>query len=154
MSHPVRDPEADLAEAQPVELPDDQGGAGCPVGIVVADDQHPVAALQEALQQFDPGLDPVQRGNRQQVAQAELKFVRRAYAALQEGGRPMRAEELIPPMIPDFDNAALLLERAMLCMKSVRVGYPNPNPPFDVEWVDPEEALSPPILLAPTTANV
>jgi len=51
--------------------------------------------------------------------------VRRAYAALEEAGRPMRTEEVIPPTVPDTQNAALLYESAYLLLKAQPLGEGN-----------------------------
>jgi len=45
--------------------------------------------------------------------------LRRAYAALEKDGRPMRAEEVIPPAIEGTENAALLYESAALLLKAM-----------------------------------
>lgn len=45
--------------------------------------------------------------------------LRRAYAALEKDGRPMRAEEVIPPAVEDIENAALLYESAALLLKAM-----------------------------------
>lgn len=45
--------------------------------------------------------------------------LRRAYAALEKDGRPMRAEEVIPPKVPETENAALLYESAALLLKAM-----------------------------------
>lgn len=47
--------------------------------------------------------------------------LRRAYAALERDGRPMTAAEVIPPPVPDADNAALLYEEAFRRLKSIKV---------------------------------
>ena len=44
--------------------------------------------------------------------------LRRAYAALEKSGRPMQAAEIIPPAIPDTENAALLYQSAALLLKA------------------------------------
>jgi hypothetical protein len=49
--------------------------------------------------------------------------LRSAYAALEKAGRPMEAKDVIPPDVPDDENAALLYESAMLLLKS----QPAPN---------------------------
>ena len=51
--------------------------------------------------------------------------LRRAYAALEEAGRPMRTEEVIPPAVPDTQNAALLYESAYLLLKAQPFGEGN-----------------------------
>jgi len=51
--------------------------------------------------------------------------VRRAYAALEEAGRPMRTEEVIPPAVPETENAALLYESAYLLLKAQPCGEGN-----------------------------
>ncbi len=38
--------------------------------------------------------------------------LRRAYAELEKDGRPMQMEDVIPPQIPDSENAALLYQSA------------------------------------------
>jgi hypothetical protein len=45
-----------------------------------------------------------------------------AYAALEAEGRPMKPEQIIPPEIPDADNAALVYESVVLQLKSEKVG--------------------------------
>jgi hypothetical protein len=55
------------------------------------------------------------------LAQATLKL-RRAYAALAAEGRPMRAAEVLPPQIPDSDNAAVLYQSAVLMLKGQPTG--------------------------------
>lgn len=42
----------------------------------------------------------------------------RAYAALEKDGRPMSADEVIPPQVEDIENAALLYESAGLLLKA------------------------------------
>jgi hypothetical protein len=42
----------------------------------------------------------------------------RAYAALEKDGRPMTAEDLVPPEIPDTENAALVYESVVLQLKA------------------------------------
>jgi hypothetical protein len=46
-----------------------------------------------------------------------LGKLKRAYAALEQDGRPTQATELIPPEIPDADNAAALYLRAAAMLK-------------------------------------
>jgi len=48
-----------------------------------------------------------------------------AYAALAKDGRPMRAEDVIPPKVPDTENAALLYQIAILRLKAERAGEQN-----------------------------
>jgi len=43
--------------------------------------------------------------------------LREAYAALEADGRPMDAAEMLPPNVPDAQNAALLYERAAAALK-------------------------------------
>jgi len=43
--------------------------------------------------------------------------LRRAYAALEADGRPMRAADILPPKVPDSDNAAVLYQSAILMLK-------------------------------------
>jgi hypothetical protein len=49
------------------------------------------------------------------VSSAKL---RRAYADLQKDGRPMKLADVIPPDVPDAENAALLYESAALLLKA------------------------------------
>jgi hypothetical protein len=49
------------------------------------------------------------------VSSAKL---RRAYADLQKDGRPMKPADVIPPEVPDEENAALLYESAALLLKA------------------------------------
>jgi len=58
------------------------------------------------------------------VALAAAKL-RRAYAALEEAGRPMRTEDVIPSAVPDTQNAALLYESAYLLLKAQPYGEGN-----------------------------
>jgi len=44
--------------------------------------------------------------------------LRRAYANLQKTGRPMEPAAIIPPAVPDSENAALLYESAILLLKA------------------------------------
>lgn len=44
--------------------------------------------------------------------------LRRAYAELEKDGRPMQMEDVIPPQIPDSENAALLYQSAILLLKA------------------------------------
>ena len=44
--------------------------------------------------------------------------LRAAYAGLKQDGRPMEPEEVIPPTVPESQNAALLYESAALLLKS------------------------------------
>ncbi len=44
--------------------------------------------------------------------------LRRAYADLKKDGRPMRQSDVIPPEVPDSENAALLYESAILLLKA------------------------------------
>ncbi len=48
--------------------------------------------------------------------------LRRAYAALQAQGRPMRIDEITPPEVPDSENAAVLYQSAVLLLKSQPAG--------------------------------
>lgn len=50
------------------------------------------------------------------------RSLRRAYAALESDGRPMKAEQIIPPKIPDADNAALVYKAVVLQLKAERAG--------------------------------
>lgn len=49
------------------------------------------------------------------VSSAKL---RRAYADLKKDGRPMKQTDVIPPEVPDTENAALLYESAILLLKA------------------------------------
>ncbi|UCC99116.1 MAG: hypothetical protein JSW66_04355 [Phycisphaerales bacterium] len=49
------------------------------------------------------------------VSSAKL---RRAYAALEKGGRPMKPAEIIPPDVPGTENAALLYKSAILLLEA------------------------------------
>ncbi len=55
------------------------------------------------------------------LVRATVKL-RRAYAALQAQGRPMRIEEITPPKAPDSENAAVLYQSAVLLLKSQPAG--------------------------------
>jgi len=44
--------------------------------------------------------------------------LRRAYAELEKAGRPMEAANVIPPTVPETENAALLYESAILLLKA------------------------------------
>jgi hypothetical protein len=48
--------------------------------------------------------------------------LRQAYAALAAQGRPMRIDEIIPPKVPDSENAAVLYQSAVLLLKSQPAG--------------------------------
>jgi len=47
--------------------------------------------------------------------------LRAAYAALEQDGRPMDANEVLPPEVPDAQNAAVLYERAAALLKAESV---------------------------------
>jgi hypothetical protein len=49
------------------------------------------------------------------VSSAKL---RKTYAALEKAGRPMKPANIIPPDVPDAENAALLYESAILLLKA------------------------------------
>ncbi len=51
--------------------------------------------------------------------------LRRAYAALAADGRPLRADEIVPPKVPDVQNAALLYQSAALTLKGQAAGEKN-----------------------------
>lgn len=51
------------------------------------------------------------------VAVSSAKL-RRAYAELEKAGRPMEAARVIPPTVPETENAALLYESAILLLKA------------------------------------
>ncbi len=44
--------------------------------------------------------------------------LRRAYASLKKAGRPMTSAQIIPPAVPDTENAALLYEIAILLLEA------------------------------------
>jgi hypothetical protein len=44
--------------------------------------------------------------------------LRRAYAALEKAGRPTQVAQVIPPNVPDVNNAALLYTSAALLLKA------------------------------------
>jgi hypothetical protein len=48
--------------------------------------------------------------------------LRRAYAELEKAGRPMNAGNVIPPTVPETENAALLYESAILLLKAQPAG--------------------------------
>jgi hypothetical protein len=48
--------------------------------------------------------------------------LRQAYAALEADGRPMQAAEILPPKVPDADNAAVLYQSAVLLLKGQPAG--------------------------------
>jgi hypothetical protein len=51
--------------------------------------------------------------------------LRRAYAALEADGRPMRAADVVPPEVPDTQNAAVLYQSAALMLKGQPAGDKN-----------------------------
>jgi hypothetical protein len=61
----------------------------------------------------------------------------RAYAALRKDGRPMRAEEVIPPRVEDTNNAALLYESAGLLLKAMPARWEDVA---DANVLSPKEA--------------
>ena len=52
------------------------------------------------------------------LAFAANRSLSRAYAALETDGRPIEFEDIIPPEIPDSDNAALVYRRVVLQLKA------------------------------------
>lgn len=58
------------------------------------------------------------------VARSSAKL-RQVYAALKQEGRPMKAANVIPPEVPDAENAALLYESAVAMLKAQPVGDKN-----------------------------
>jgi len=58
------------------------------------------------------------------LARSTVKL-RRAYAALEADGRPMRAADVIPPEVPDAQNAAVLYQSAALMLKGQPAGEKN-----------------------------
>lgn len=56
---------------------------------------------------------------------ASTRMLRNAYLALEKDGRPMRAGQIIPPLIPDSDNGALLYQSAVSLLKKEQVGSSN-----------------------------
>jgi len=63
--------------------------------------------------------------------------LRRAYAALERDGRPMRSEQVIPPAVEDTENAALLYESAALLLKAMPARWDDVP---DEAALSPEEA--------------
>jgi len=61
----------------------------------------------------------------------------RAYAALRKDGRPMSAEEVIPPRVEDTNNAALLYESAGLLLKAMPARWEEVP---DANVLSPKEA--------------
>jgi len=55
--------------------------------------------------------------------------LRRAYAALEKDGRPMRVADILPPEVPDTENGALLYESAALLLKAEPARQSLDNPP-------------------------
>jgi len=55
--------------------------------------------------------------------------LRRAYAALEKDGRPMRVEDIVPAEVPDTANGALLYESAALLLKAEPAGQSIESPP-------------------------
>jgi hypothetical protein len=55
------------------------------------------------------------------LVRATVKL-RRAYAALQADGRPMRIDEITLPKVPDSENAAVLYQSAVLLLKGQPAG--------------------------------
>src|SRR4030042_225992 len=51
--------------------------------------------------------------------------LRRAYAALEADGRPLRTAEVIPPKVPDAENAAVLYQSAALMLRGQPAGEKN-----------------------------
>jgi hypothetical protein len=56
---------------------------------------------------------------------ASSHALRNAYAGLEDGGRPMNADQVIPARLPDDQNAALNYEAAALLLKSESAGKEN-----------------------------
>lgn len=65
--------------------------------------------------------------------------LRSAYAALKEDGRPMRADEVIPPAVEDIENAALLYESAGLLLKAMPARWEDVP---DAAALSPKEAAA------------
>jgi len=72
--------------------------------------------------------------------------LRRAYADLKNDNRPMRQAEVIPPEVPDAENAALLYESAALLLKaqpapegSLLVYLGGLSDKFIKETIDPDK---------------
>ena len=72
--------------------------------------------------------------------------LRRAYADLKNDNRPMRQAEVIPPEVPDSENAALLYESAALLLKaqpapegSLLVYLGGLSDKFIKETIDPDK---------------
>lgn len=53
--------------------------------------------------------------------------LRRAYAEIEKAGRPMRAAEVIPPTVPDAENAALLYQSAALLLRAQPAPLKEPD---------------------------
>lgn len=62
------------------------------------------------------------------LAHSTIKL-RRAYAALEADGRPMHRNEIIPPAVPDTENAALLYQSAIAMLKAQPTGRSLEGPP-------------------------
>jgi len=63
-----------------------------------------------------------------------------AYAALARDGRPMRAEDIIPPWVPDMENAALSYQIAILRLRAEPAGPKNLLEHLsDLTWRDPND---------------
>jgi hypothetical protein len=60
---------------------------------------------------------------------ASRRAIKREYDALRAEGRPMELREIVPPAIPDADNAALVYNAAILMLKA--------EPPFKPEGYAP-----------------
>ncbi len=58
------------------------------------------------------------------LARSSAKL-RQAYAALERDGRPMKTADVIPPEVPDVENAAVLYESAVAMLKAQPVGDKN-----------------------------
>ncbi len=60
------------------------------------------------------------------VAVSSAKL-RRAYAEIERAGRPTRAAEVIPPTVPDAENAALLYQSAALLLRAQPAPLKEPD---------------------------
>jgi len=72
--------------------------------------------------------------------------LRRAYADLEKDGRPMKQADVIPPEVPDTENAALLYESAALLLKAqpapegnLQVYLGGLSDKFIKETIDPDK---------------
>ncbi len=69
--------------------------------------------------------------------------LQRAYAALEKDGRPMHVADVIPPEVPELENAALLYESAALLLKATPAPWESPSDsaPISTEQVIKRDRL-------------